>query len=428
MRRMRFRTHFWVMFIFPLSLWQQGRLIELKSANELHVRTVGNEEVRELIGNVHFIQVLESGELIKVWCDSALRYMSQNKIELFGNVRIVRDSVTLTSREGIYYGNERRAEIRRGVRLTRGKMILVSRYGEYFTEEKRSFFKGEVVVVDSASTTMADQLTYFERDDQSIAVGYVRVDNPANNITVFGDSLVHFHRQRYSIVPRNPRLLRIDSSAADGRIDSLLVISRMMEAFQDSLQRFVASESVVMAGNDFQARCGRATFFQNKDLTALEENPVVWYGQNQITGDSIAITLKDRRLQQVYVRGRAMAVSRADSLRPSRFDQLSGRELVLHFEKDKLSRIESKRTATSLYYLYEQEQPNGVSRSSGDEIVIDFADGRADRIKVVGGVEGRYFPEPMIVRRESEFNLDGFRWMENRPRRKDLEIENEQNE
>lgn len=415
--------------ILPLALFilvpfwqQQGRLIELKSANELNVRTVRNEEVRELIGNVHFIQVLESGELIKVWCDSALRYMNQNKVELFGNVRIVRDSVTLTSSRGVYFGNERRAEIRTGVQLTKGAMKLTARFGEYFTDEKRSFFKGDVLVVDSASTTTADQLTYFERNDQSIAVGRVRVDNPVNNITVFGDSLVHFHRTRFSIVPKNPRLLRIDSSLTDKRIDSMLVIGNQMEAYQDSTQRFIADGEVEMVGTEFQARCGRATFLQVNDKIALEQNPVVWYGENQISGDSVSISLKDRKLESLYVRGRAMAISRADSADLARFDQLTGRELQLQFEKNKLQRIEAMRNSTSLYYLYEDSQPNGVSRSSGDDILIDFQEGKVDRIKVIGGVEGRYFPERMIAGREQEYNLDGFRWIEQRPRRKGLTI------
>ncbi|MEK6755811.1 MAG: hypothetical protein AABZ02_06645, partial [Bacteroidota bacterium] len=153
--------------------------------------------------------------------------------------------------------------------------------------------------------------------------------------------------------------------------------------------------------------------------------PVVWHEENQLTGDSIVITTKERKLRSVYVEGRAMAVSRADSVRRQRFDQLTAREITMYFYDGKIAQIDAERNATSLYYLFEEAEPNGVNRSSGDRIVMEFQDGKVDRIKIVGGVEGKYFPESMITRREPEYNLDGFKWIANRPRRQHLQIVSE---
>jgi len=36
---------------------------------------------------------------------------------------------------------------------------------------------------------------------------------------------------------------------------------------------------------------------------------------------------------------------------------------------------------------------NGVNKSSGDRILIDFIGNEVDRIKVIRGVQGQYFPE-----------------------------------
>ena len=41
---------------------------------------------------------------------------------------------------------------------------------------------------------------------------------------------------------------------------------------------------------------------------------------------------------------------------------------------------------------------NGMNKTSGDRIVMQFADGKAETIRVYGGVEGQYFPEPMVRR------------------------------
>jgi hypothetical protein len=63
-----------------------------------------------------------------------------------------------------------------------------------------------------------------------------------------------------------------------------------------------------------------------------------------------------------------------------------------------------------------------VNKSSGDRILIDFIGDEVDRIKVIRGVQGQYFPEKMIFNRESEYNLDGFRLYENRPKRQGVKI------
>jgi lipopolysaccharide export system protein LptA len=399
---------------------QGSRLIEVKSADVMNVRTIGGQEVRELIGNVHIVQSSQ-GEVVKMWCDSALRYMETNKIQLFGDVKLVRDSVTLTSDEGVYYGNDRRAEMSKGVRLTRGGSVLTSKFGEYFADEKRARFTGDVHVVDSTSSTWSNALTYFETDEKSIAVGNVRVYNTENNLTVFGDSLIRFERLKYTLVPRHPKMVQVDTSSS-GALDTMLVISHTMETYQDSVPRFIAQGEVQMVRTDLAAVCREATYFLHGGSIVLRGDPVVWHAENQLTGDSVVISTADRKLQSVYVVGRAVAISRADSVLTQRYDQLTAREITMYFAAGKIAHIDAERTATSLYYLFDQGEPNGANKSSGDHIIMAFQDGKVDQIRIIGGVEGKYYPETMIAGREPEYNLDGFRWITDRPKRQHLDI------
>ena len=407
-------------FLASAALVAQERGFEVRSAQVLDVRTVGSNQIQALIGNVYMVQPSATG-LVKLWCDSAFRNLQTNVVQLYGMVKVVRDSTTMTSTEATYYSDERRAEMSKGVRLVRGTMILTARFGEYWANEKRARFRDEVLVVDSGSSTHSDVLTLFENEGKTIAVGNVRGDNPGNNMTVFGDSLVHFERERYTVIPKNPRLMQVDT-VAPGTIDTLLVTGAYMEAIQDSVQRFVANGLVEMARSDFSARCGEAVYYHTRDRLVLRDHPVVWNGENQVTGDSVVIRTSNRKLESVWVSGRSMAVSRADSVLRERFDQLLAREITLRFRDGRIYQIDAERNATSLYYLFDGSQPNGLNRSSGDRILMDFADQRVDRIKIIGGVEGKYFPEPMIAKRERQYNLEGFRWITDRPRRRQLTI------
>jgi len=410
-----------------LFLWtspsgaQQTNRIEMRHSDLLEGKTINGEDVQELTGNVHFIQFPANGGLVKVWCDRTLRYMMQNKFELFGRVKVIRDSVTLKSNEGVYYGNQKIMEGRNGVRLERGKTLLTAMNGKYFVDEKRSLFWNNVVLVDTSSTITCDTLNYYESDTRSVATGKVHVFENSNGINIYGDSLIHIEQNKFTLVLHQPRLMRIDTTDG-GSIDTMVVVSREMQSYQDSVERFIAIDSVSFVRGGMSARCGKATYYMKNDFIALQTHPIIWSGDNQITGDSIRMTMADNRIKSLWVKNRAMAITRADSSRPDRFDQLTGRELTMYFQANKLSQVDVQKNATSLYYLYDDKEPNGANKSSGDRIMIDFISGDVDRIKIIGGVQGQYLPEKMIDKHEQDYNLDGFRWYENRPVRQGVFI------
>jgi lipopolysaccharide export system protein LptA len=400
---------------------QQGKVIELRSADRMEGKTINNEPVRELTGNVHFVQIDSDGKLVHVWCDRAIRFMNQNKVELYGNVKIVRDSVTLRSKEGVYYGDLKYMEGRYGVQLDRGKTHLTSQNGEYYIDEKRSHFIGNVVLVDTSSMITCNDMNYYEAETRSVARDNVHVFDFNSNINIYGDSLVHIEQQKFTIVMKQPRMLKIDTSTS-GMIDTMVVISRVMQSFKDSSERFVATDSVQMVKGNLSSRCGTATYYVKEDFIDLETHPIIWSGDSQITGDSIRIFMRDNKLYSLRVRHRAMAVSRVDSTLPNRFNQLTGRELTMYFRDNKLDQVDVRKNATSWYCLFDMNKPNGANKSSGDHIIIYFADEQVDQIKVIGGVEGEYFPEKMIYNREQNYNLDGFKLYENKPIRKGVYI------
>ncbi len=383
---------------------------------------MGDAEVRELIGNVHFVQFLREGGTVRVWSDRALQYLAAERLELYDRVRVRRGSAVITADQGVYYGQERRVTVTGRVQLVRSGSTLTSQDGEYFPDERRAVFTGSVRVIDSASVLTCDRMIYWEDDQRSIAIGNVRVVQLSDGTTVFGDSLVNFDSEDRAVVPRAARMMQTDSTS-DGGIDTLLVTSVSMESTAGKDRVLIARDSVRISRTDLAARCAVATFFTDQDKIVLAGEPVVWHGRNQLTGDTIDIRLRDRRLYSVRVRGRAMAVSRSDSLRPNRFDQLTGRELTMYFEEGKVRQIDVEGTATSLYYLYDDATPNGANRSSGDRILMDFFEGQIDRIKVVRGVQGEYLPEKMVNGREAEANLDGFHWYRTRPTRVGLDME-----
>ena len=61
------------------------------------------------------------------------------------------------------------------------------------------------------------------------------------------------------------------------------------------------------------------------------------------------------------------------------------------------------------------QKPNGVNMTTGDQVIISFVDKKVETIKIIGGVEGKYYPENIINGKEADYNLAGFNWRENKP-------------
>ncbi len=387
---------------------QTSRVIVLHHADSLIVRVMDGEEVRELIGDVRIAQ-----ENVRIRCDHALQYIQQGRVELMGNVVVEDDSLIITSPRGVYHRDPRRAEAFGHVVLDDGLSRLEAEYGEYAVDSRIAFFHTRVVASDSGSVMNADTVTYDRTRRFMEARGRVVLFTPTDGVTVSGGRFEHDAAHAYSRMTVDPVLMQRDSTG--DRVDTLIVRSRLMESYRDSTRRLVASDSVEIIRSDLAGVAGSVVFYTAADSILLRTAPVLWYGETQVAGDSINLYLRRRVLERITVMGNAFAISRSDSQFAGRYDQMTGEWLSMIFAERKLERIDVDLRATSIYFLYEDSAANGVNKTSGDRIVMRFAEGQAKAIHVYGGVEGQYFPETMVGRREHEYRLPGFLWRGNRP-------------
>ena len=388
---------------------QESKVIVLENADSLVGLVIDGEDARELIGNVRVRQ----GN-VHIACDRALQMLARGTVFLDGEVVLRDDSVTISAPRAVYHRDGREAEAYDGVSLDDGRAVLTARTGRYLIDSGSAFFVTDVVVEDSTSTVRADSLTYLRPESRALGFGHVAVHSKTDDVTIFGGHLDHRASGGFSRMTRMPILVQRDTSAPGGA-DTLVVRSKVMESYRDSLRRFVAMDSVRIVRSDLAAVAETATFFMEGDSLHLRGSPVIWYGETQVTGDVADIYLEDRRLRQMRVSGDAFTISRGDSAYPDRLDHLTADTLGLFFEEGKIVRVQADRRATSVYHIYEDSLANGLNKSSGDRILMDFDEGRVSSITIIGGVEGQYVPEPLVRHSIQEYRVPGFRWREDRP-------------
>ena len=141
----------------------------------------------------------------------------------------------------------------------------------------------------------------------------------------------------------------------------------------------------------------------------LPPTPIVWYDRSQLSGDSIAIQLPEKKVRTIDVIGDAMTISETDAA--GRYDQLAAERIIFNVRQDTIRSINAEDRAASMYFIFENTLPDGVNRSSGDTITILFDKGKASRIGIHGTesrAEGEVVPEKRVAGNEMRYRLDGF--------------------
>jgi lipopolysaccharide export system protein LptA len=438
-----------LVFLFTciIHAQEEDRTIHLVG-DSLYGKIVNGESVREVHGHV----VITQGA-VRITCDKAIQYIARNDVELIGNVIITQDSIIIKTERGFYYGNTKISYSQNNVDLTDGHIRLKAINGYYYFDEKRSYFYDMVKLNDGLSNLFSDRLTYYNSENKSVAVGRVKVNDTTS--TIFADSLIHFRdtkisfgfnniriynasdklaifgdfledygKKDYSKVYGNPVVVRIDTTDK-GKLDTLVISARMMESYSDSSKRLVATDSVKIVRGDFASANSRTFYFQKGDMLQTfrresdEVQPVIWNDSTQLTGDSVYIYMKKNHLDYMNIVSNASIITFVKN-NGNRYDQISGKNIKLFFGRDGLERTKADGNVLSIYYMFEDNEPNGLLESSSERAVMFFKDKAVSNVKLYGKPLSDYHPENTIKGKEKDHTIPTFKLYSNKPTKKKL--------
>ncbi|WP_148267632.1 OstA-like protein [Ignavibacterium album] len=440
-----------MIFTYSLISFAQEKEMITVIGDSLVGKVVNGESIREVSGNV----ILTQGN-VKITCRKAIQYLSRNDAELIGDVVATQDTLTIKTERGFYFGNLRKTSSNSGVTLEDKKVVLTAMQGEYFFDENRAVFQTNVKLYDTASTLTSQKLIYLRNEDRAIATidvkiidsvntifadtvdhfrkkqitiasGNVVIKNNSNNSLVFGEHLEDYRESKYTIIDKLPMLVQVDTSKSTDslgfetvRLDTLFIQCKVMEVFREPEQKFIATDSVRIIRDLFASKNDLTVYLKDEEKIITQKisdehnQPVLWYDNSQLTGDSITIYIEDKKIRQLDVDGNAFMVSQHKNYL-NRFDQSSASGIKMFFNDNKIQRAEFFGNVYSIYYLYEEEQPNGLMKANSLDAVILFEDNEVSEVKLYGNPGSEYYPEQQVAGNERSFQLPKFIFIENRP-------------
>ena len=179
---------------------------------------------------------------------------------------------------------------------------------------------------------------------------------------------------------------------------------------------------------DMSGKCDSIHSSSKDALTKLIGNPILWNGENQITGDLMHLIGNNntRELDSLKVVNNTFLVSK-DTLGTG-YNQVKGLNLFGKFEEGKLRDVDIVKNTEVIYYMRNDDKELiGINKNKSSKINLLFADNDIETITFFNQVDGDIFPETELP--ETGRVLRGLAWRgEERIKTKDDIFSEEENE
>jgi lipopolysaccharide export system protein LptA len=329
-------------------------------------------------------------------------------------------------------GGTRRQELHGNVKITKDSLTVTCDNAVYYPDSGRIIFRDNVVFADRHRTLFADEVTYNEFTEQVDAVNHVRVYQQ-DTLSASSRSARYFERLNKGYLyddvhmreePRRTLLTGklgfLDHDRRYGRVtgdpvvterDSLMKLTS--EVRGDTVEYFGDEKRIRVSGHvrvdrDSLIATGTGLNYLTAEHTAeLTGLPEAVRGTDDVRGDTMRLFFEKERLTRVEVIGHAVAINPADSGASEPKNRMEGKKMTLWLEEGQLSRALIEGTAIATYYVRDKNEKRGLNVTSGDCLHVFFEKRKIARIRVEGGTEGTYTPEKLLSKQPEPLKPSG---------------------
>ncbi len=209
--------------------------------------------------------------------------------------------------------------------------------------------------------------------------------------------------------PVSKRQLMQDSIAKKKVVDSIALARSLEPADTARIRILIAHHHFKMFKSDLQSKSD-SMFYSSSDSTIRSYvNPIMWAQGSQLSGDTIFLQLKKKKLDNLRMFPNAFIVNieKTDSVN---FNQVAGKQMRGYFKNNKLSRMVVIGNAESIYFSRDSatSKVNGMQRSLSSRITVDFNNNLVTTLGFYTKPENKY--GPLNKFKEDEHILKGFIW------------------
>ncbi|QXP52181.1 OstA-like protein [Cellulophaga sp. HaHa_2_1] len=421
---------------------QQGDSVQMTSGK---VDYDGNTKLAKAWQNV----ILEQNPGMRLETDT-LRFDREKQEAYYKDFGTVIDSTnTLTSQIGRYYMETKKYQFLDSVHIDNPEYKVDSKQLDYYTSSKNAYMYGPSTVTGKTYKIYCERGFYDTKVESGYGIKNTRIDY--NNRIIVGDSVYFNKAKEYASATNN---ITITDTVNNGIIrahyaevfkakDSVFATKRAVAISlveKDSL--YIHGDTLMITGKPDKRimrafknakfyktdLSGKADSIHVEEITGLTQligkkipkdtkeinwpkyYPVIWNGENQMTGDSIHLIsdLETEKLDSLKVIKNAFIVS-FDTIGKTGYNQAKGIDLYGKFLDNTLDEVDLIGNTEVVYWMYNDDQELiGINKTICSKINITFINNDVEDLTFYVDPDGDIFPEKDL---EEELRiLKGMAW------------------
>ncbi len=344
---------------------------------------------------------------------------------------------TLTSRVGRYYAKSKKYQFLSNVVIKNPKYTINSEQLDFYSESGIAYLYGKSTIKGETTTVYCERGYYNTRNDIGYFVKNSRVDY--ENRTMYGDSIYFNRNKNFASATNNIRLIdTLNNSYVRGHYaevfkekDSVFITKRAVAiTVKDNDSIYVHADTLRITGKPenrilkgyYKARffkkglpgeeptsgkCDSIFVNEKNGITKLLRNPILWTGENQMTGDTIHLlrNIETSKLDTLKVFKNAFIIQK-DS---AGYNQVKGERLIGLFTNNELDTVNIKKNTQVIFFSRNEEQELvGINNTSSSSIQMYLEAQQIRGIRFIKKVNGKLYPPSEFP--ENARILPGFKW------------------
>ncbi len=380
---------------------------------------------------------------------------------------LLKEPTSSLEADTLYFDREKQqAYYRSGGTVRDTSSVLTSRIGKLFTENKKYEFSGDVKIENPDYTVYAPRLDFYSKSGLAYLYGASQIESPSSTIycergyyntrnnrghfvknsrvdynqrILFGDSIYFDRALGFASASNNIKLIdsanqmvvRGHYAEVYKQQDSVYITNRAVAiSVQEQDSIYIHADTLRVTGPSEQrvirgfydarmykpgrtleertsGRCDSIIVLQEQGLTKMLGRPVLWTGDQQITGDTIHL-IQDRvnqELDSLKVFDNAFMIQEDIE----GYNQVKGAQLIGLFTENKLDTIDVIKNSQVVYYSRDDKQELvGINNTVASSMQLYVRDQKIRGIRFINKVPGKVYPPSEFP--ENARILPGFLW------------------
>lgn len=344
---------------------------------------------------------------------------------------------TLTSRVGRYFANDQKYQFLSNVKITNPDYTIHSQHLDFYSDSGVAYLYGESTIESETSTVYCERGYYNTRNDIGYFVKNSRIDY--ENRILHGDSIYFDRNKNFASATNNIRVIdTLNQSFIRGHYaevfrdkDSLFITKRAVAiTISENDSIYIHADTLKVTGPPderilrgyYKARlfkkglpgegmtsgkCDSIFVNEKTGITKLLRKPVLWTGENQMTGDTIHLlrNLITDQLDTLKVFNNSFLIQK-DSIG---YNQVKGERLIGLFTNNELDTINIKKNTQVIYFSRnEKKELVGIDNTKSSNIQIYLQNQEISGLRFINKVKGQLYPPSQFP--ENARILPGFIW------------------